>query len=52
MVYYGEAMTAGKPLPAPYENIHDDVNQVDLFSNALTFIFMLCYISQALKQVR
>lgn len=28
MVYYGEQMRAGKKLPSPYENVHDDVNQV------------------------
>lgn len=28
MVYYGEAMLTGKPLPKPYENVHDDTQQM------------------------
>lgn len=28
MVYYAEAMYAGKPLPKPYENVHDDTQQM------------------------
>ena len=28
LVFYAEAMVAGRPLPKPYENIHDDPNQV------------------------
>lgn len=28
MVYYGEQMRTGNKLPSPYENIHDDVNQM------------------------
>ncbi|KAL8601545.1 hypothetical protein ACOMHN_003811 [Nucella lapillus] len=28
MVFYGEQMRAGKKLPSPYENVHDDVNQM------------------------
>jgi len=28
LVYYAEAMHAGKPLPKPYENVHDDTQQM------------------------
>lgn len=28
LVYYGEAMAAGIPIPKPYENIHDDTIQM------------------------
>lgn len=28
MVYYAQQMCAGRSLPTPYENIHDDPNQV------------------------
>lgn len=28
LVYYAEAMFAGKPLPKPYENVHDDTQQM------------------------
>lgn len=28
LVYYAEAMYAGKPLPKPYENVHDDTQQM------------------------
>lgn len=28
LVYYAEAMHAGKSLPKPYENVHDDTQQV------------------------
>lgn len=28
LVYYAEAMVAGKPLPKPYENVHDDTIQM------------------------
>ncbi|KAL3873170.1 hypothetical protein ACJMK2_036318 [Sinanodonta woodiana] len=28
MVYYAEQMMEGKPLPKPYENIHDDTKQM------------------------
>ena len=28
LVYYAEEMAAGRPLPKPYENVHDDPQQV------------------------
>lgn len=28
LVYYAEAMHAGKTLPKPYENVHDDTQQM------------------------
>lgn len=28
MIYYAEQMRAGQKLPSPYENIHDDPNQM------------------------
>jgi len=28
LVYYAEAMVAGRPLPKPYENVHDDTQQM------------------------
>jgi len=31
LVYYAEAMAIGKPLPKPYENVHDDTEQVRLY---------------------
>ena len=31
LVYYAEAMAIGKPLPNPYENVHDDTEQVRLY---------------------
>ena len=38
LVYYAEAMFAGKPLPKPYENVHDDTEQViKLFPSVLHF---------------
>ncbi|KAK7103752.1 hypothetical protein V1264_018589 [Littorina saxatilis] len=48
MVYYGEQMRAGKKLPSPYENVHDDVNQMGgdfIVSDKGKLV--LCYPSQA-----
>lgn len=47
LVYYSEMIRAGKKLPSPYENVHDDVNQLGgdfIVSQDGTLV--LCYCSK------
>lgn len=50
MVYYAEQMRAGQKLPSPYENIHDDPNQMGGdFVVARDGQVLLAYCSQTSK---